>query len=68
MGLFTIRPADYVIEVAPAVRAPKRPDVEAAQGLLGRFHGQGLRLPTKRRFLPDPEFLAWHRVKWLGKA
>ena len=66
LGLFTIRPADYVIEVAPAVLAPKRPDAEAAQALLGRFHGQELRLPARRRFLPDPEFLGWHREKWLG--
>ena len=66
LGLFTIRPADYVIEVAPALLASKRPDAAAAAGLLGRFHGQGLRLPAKPRFLPDPEFLAWHRAKWLG--
>ena len=66
LGLFTIRPDDYVIEVAPTVRNPKRPDAEAAGALLGRFHGQALRLPAKRRFLPDPEFLAWHRAKWLG--
>jgi len=66
LGLFTIRPEDYVIEVAPAVRHPKRPDAEAAGALLGRFHGQGLRLPARRRFLPDPALLAWHRAKWRG--
>ena len=66
LGLFTIRPADYVIEVAPTVLNPKRPDAEAAASLLGRFHEQGLRLPARRRFLPDPAFLAWHRAKWLG--
>lgn len=66
LGLFTIRPADYVIEVAPAVRAGSRPDAEAAGALLGRFHGQTLRLPARRRFLPDPELLAWHRAKWVG--
>lgn len=66
LGLFTIRPEDYVIEVAPAVRHPKRPDAEAAASLLGRFHGQGLRLPARRRFLPDPALLAWHRAKWRG--
>ena len=67
LGLFTIRPDDYVIEVAPTVRAPKRSDAEAAAALLGRFHGQALRLPARKRFLPDPAFLAWHRAKWLGK-
>jgi len=41
------------------------PDAATAAGLLGRFHGQGLRLPA-RRFLPDPELLAWHRAKWRG--
>lgn len=66
LGLFTIRPEDYVIEVTPTVRNPKRPDADAAEALLGRFHGQGLRLPARRRELPDPEFLAWHRDKWLG--
>ncbi len=66
LGLFTIRPEDYVIEVAPAVRHPKRPDADAVGALLGRFHGQGLRLPARRRFLPDPALLAWHRAKWRG--
>jgi len=65
LGLFTIRPADYVIEVAPTVLTPKRSDAEAAAALLGRFHGQELRLPAHKRFLPDPEFLAWHQAKWL---
>lgn len=66
LGLFTIRPADYVIEVAPTVLTPQRPDAEAAAALLGRFHGQELRLPARRRFLPDPEFLGWHRDRWRG--
>jgi putative restriction endonuclease len=65
LGLFTIRPEDYVIEVAPSLRAGSRSDTESAQALLGRFHGQMLRLPARKRFLPDPEFLAWHRAKWL---
>ena len=68
LGLFTIRPDDYVIEVAPVLLAPKRPDAATAAELLGRFHGQGLRLPARKRFLPDPAFLAWHRAKWLGKG
>jgi len=46
----------------------KRPDADAAAALLGRFDGQALRLPARRRFLPDPEFLSWHRAKWLGSA
>jgi putative restriction endonuclease len=65
LGLFTVRPENYVIEVASSVRLGSRPDSEAMQALLGRFHGQALRLPARKRFLPDPEFLAWHRVKWL---
>jgi putative restriction endonuclease len=65
LGLFTIRPDNYLIEVAPSVRASKRPDAEAAVALLGRFHGQALRLPARQQLLPDPEFLAWHRAKWL---
>lgn len=63
-GLFTIRPADYVIEVAPALQKP-RPDAQPVADLLLRYHGQPLRLPAKPRFLPDPAFLAWHRAKWL---
>jgi putative restriction endonuclease len=65
LGLFTVRPDDYVIEVTPSVRAKGRADAESAQALLGRFHGQVLRLPARKRFLPDPEFLSWHRAKWL---
>ena len=68
LGLFTIRPDDYVIEVARAVRSGSRPDAQAAGALLGQFHGQGLRLPAKPRFLPDPELLAWHQAKWLGAS
>jgi putative restriction endonuclease len=68
LGLFTIRPKDYVIEVATSVRTGNRPDAQAAGALLGQFHGQGLRLPARPRFLPDPELLAWHRDKWLGAA
>ena len=64
LGLFTIRPDDYVIEVAPAVRQGNRPDAQAAGELLGQYHGQALRLPARRRFLPDPAFLDWHRSKW----
>ncbi len=66
LGLFTIRPDDYVIEVVSGMRASTRPDAKVAGELLGRFHGQELRLPARRRFLPDPAFLAWHRAKWLG--
>jgi putative restriction endonuclease len=65
LGLFTIRPEDYVIEVSSTVRKAERADADAAGALLGRFHGQELRLPARKRFLPDPAFLAWHRVKWL---
>lgn len=68
LGLFTVRPDDYVIEVVPSVRAGSRSDAAAADALLGRFHGQALRLPARKRFLPDPELLAWHRMKWLGQA
>ena len=64
-GMFTIRPDDYVIEVSPAVLKAKRGDAEATGALLGRYHGQELRLPAKQMFLPDPKFLAWHRDKWL---
>jgi putative restriction endonuclease len=64
LGLFTIRPDDYVIEVAPAVRAGSRPDAQAAGMMLGQYHGQPLRLPARGRFLPDPVFLDWHRSKW----
>lgn len=68
LGMFTVRPSDYVIEVALAVRSGKRPDAQVVGALLGQYHGQGLRLPAKPRFLPDPELLAWHRDKWLGSS
>lgn len=65
LGMFTIRPTNYVIEVAPAVRSGQRPDAQVVGALLGQYHGQGLRLPARPRFLPDPELLALHRDKWL---
>lgn len=68
LELFTIRPMDYVIEVAPAVRSGRRPHAQAAGALLGQYHSQGLRLPARPRFLPNPELLAWHRDKWLGSG
>ncbi len=64
LGLFTIRPDDYVIEVSPSLRAVQAENPSMTNLLLG-CDGQLLRLPTRKRFLPDPEFLAWHRAKWL---
>lgn len=64
LGLFTIRPEDYVIEVSPSLRAVQAEN-PSMTSLLSGCDGQLLRLPARRRFLPDPEFLAWHRDKWL---
>ena len=64
LGLFTIHPDNYVIEVSRRVLARSGPDAEAANMLLGQFHGRPIHLPLRRQFMPDPNLLAWHRMKW----
>ena len=61
LGLFTVRPEDYVIEVSSALRAVQAENPSMISLLLG-CDAKPLRLPARKRFLPDPAFLDWHRT------